>query len=405
MNDILPPRRPRSPRPTVQRPVTASPSPSRPPVVRREPTADQPEGSLDRVVADIPPAQPLEPLKKQKKTKSKLLVPAIVAGITALACLIGSWYWYSSQLRAVEPGSTNQVQITIPSGVNSAAIADILKKEELIRSTTAFEWYVRINNQSGNLQTGTYRLSKGSDVPDLVDHITKGKVDSFSITFLPGNRLSKHRQGIIDAGFSQQSVDAALSKSYSHPLLASKPDSLDLEGYIYGETYEFPADTTPEKILTRTFDEMYAVVKKENLVQLYKKQGLTLHEGITLASIIQKEVTDKGEMAQAAQVFYLRLADGMPLGSDPTYQYIADKMGQERDLNFDSPYNTRRYAGIPPGPISSPGEGALYAVAHPAKGDFMYFVSGDDDKTYFSRTNEEHEANVRQHCIKKCQIL
>jgi UPF0755 protein len=95
----------------------------------------------------------------------------------------------------------------------------------------------------------------------------------------------------------------------------------------------------------------------------------------------------------------------MPLGSDPTYQYAADKMGVPRSTTLDSPYNTRRYPGLPPGPIAVPGEKALVAVVSPAEGDYLYFLSGDDDVTYFSRTFEEHEQNIVTHCQKKCQIL
>lgn len=124
-----------------------------------------------------------------------------------------------------------------------------------------------------------------------------------------------------------------------------------------------------------------------------------------MASIIQREVATAEDAAQVAQVFKLRYDQGMQLGSDVTYQYIADKTGQPRSVDFDSPYNTRRYVGLPPGPISSPGLASLKAVGNPAPGDFVYFLSGDDDKTYFARTNEEHERNIRDHCQKKCQII
>ena len=95
----------------------------------------------------------------------------------------------------------------------------------------------------------------------------------------------------------------------------------------------------------------------------------------------------------------------MPLGSDVTYQYIADKTGVARDPNLDSPYNTRRYAGLPPGPIATPGLGSLRAVATPAVGDYLYFLSGDDNVTYYSHTLAEHEANISAHCKIKCSTL
>ena len=132
---------------------------------------------------------------------------------------------------------------------------------------------------------------------------------------------------------------------------------------------------------------------------------MSLYQGITLASIIQREVNAEGDQRQVAQVFLLRLKDDISLGSDVTYQYIADKTGVPRDPGLDSPYNTRVVKGLPPGPISAPGRLALDAVANPATGDYKFFLSGDDDKTYFGRTQAEHEKNIADHCKMKCQIL
>ena len=148
---------------------------------------------------------------------------------------------------------------------------------------------------------------------------------------------------------------------------------------------------------------------KNNLVEGFKQQGLTLYEGITLASIVQREsITPpdtsepSADQKQIAQVFYSRLAAGMTLGSDVTYQYAADKLGVARDVNLDSPYNTRRYKGLPPGPIASPGLTALKAVAAPAAGDYLFFLTGDDNITYFAHTDAEHKANIINHCAKNC---
>ena len=147
------------------------------------------------------------------------------------------------------------------------------------------------------------------------------------------------------------------------------------------------------------------MVQKHDLVKKYKQRGLTLYEGITLASIVQREVNGLDDQKKVAGVFYNRLKQDMMLGSDVTYQYIADKTGQQRSPSLDSPYNTRRYTGLPPGPIAVPGESALLAVAEPTKSDYLYFLSGDDDKTYFGKTEAEHERNIQQHCQKKCLIL
>ncbi|MGB3945809.1 MAG: endolytic transglycosylase MltG, partial [Candidatus Saccharimonadales bacterium] len=331
------------------------------------------------------------------------VVGAVCIGLVMI--LLAAMVWYGQQLKPVDTASEEKIKISVQSGEGLSQIARTLRQKGLIRSELAFEWYVRQSGKTSLLQVGTYRLGKSEGVPEIVKHLTSGNTDSFSITFLPGATLAQHRKVLIATGYDETQVDAALAKTYSGPLFESKPASADLEGYIYGETYNFAADATPEQILQYVFDYYAEVVKKNDLTNLYKKQGFSLYQGITMASIIQREVATASDAAQVAQVFKKRYDMGMQLGSDVTYQYIADKTGQARSVDLDSPYNTRRYTGLPPGPISSPGLDALRAVANPAPGDYVYFLSGDDDKTYFARTNEEHEKNIRDHCQKKCQII
>ncbi len=376
------------------------PTPDQPPVPPAQPPVVSSEVQSSPSPVSQPPVSPKHP-----RWGRRILICVVAAVLLAAVVSAAGWLWYKGQLQAVAPGSDEKVKITVEPGTDTKGIAALLKGNDLIRSTQAFLWYVRINGQAGSLQSGTYRLAKADDVPTIVDHLTSGKTDTFSITFLPGNTLEKHRQVLIDAGYEASVVDAALNKDYQGALFSGKPARADLEGYIYGETYNFPADATPEQILQRTFDQHQSVIEKHGLVAKLKQKGFTLYEGITLASIIQREVVTSDDMAQVSQVFQLRLKRDMPLGSDVTYQYAADKLGVPRDVNLDSPYNTRRFGGLPPGPIASPGEAALRSVAEPAKGDYLYFLSGDDDKTYFARTNEEHERNIVEHCQKKCQII
>jgi UPF0755 protein len=185
-------------------------------------------------------------------------------------------------------------------------------------------------------------------------------------------------------------------------LFAGRPSTVDLEGYVYGETYNFNAGASVHDILESAFKEFYATVQKYNLVEGFAKHGLNLYQGITLASIIQFEANKPDDQKQVAQVFYSRLNSGMVLGSDATFIYAANKLGVEPVSTLDSPYNTRIYAGLPPGPISSPGYNALMATAYPASGNYIYFVSGDDGKIYFARTIQEHDANTAKYCTKEC---
>lgn len=395
MNDIRPPKK----RPL--NPVAPAGRPS---------SADQ--GVPQQSVAPPDPARPVEqpagmkPAGKKRRRGLKIALIALVAAIVITAgSAIAAYSWYQGQLRPVAPGSKQRVRITVESGMGPKAIGTLLKEHELIHSTAGFDWYTRLTGTSNVLQAGVYSLSPSMSLPDIISHLKDGKTDTFTITFLPGATVADNKKVLLKAGYSQENIDAAFEKQYDHPLFATKPASADLEGYIYGETYEFAASATVEDILTTTFDQMYQVIQQHDLVAAYKKRGLSLYEAITLASIVQREEKELADQKRVAQVFYLRLEKDMPLGSDPTYQYIADKTGQPRDPGLDSPYNTRKVAGLPPGPISMPGESALLAVAQPAKGDYLYFLNGDDGKMYFAHTQEEHERNIAEHCQQKCQIL
>jgi UPF0755 protein len=356
-----------------------------------------------QVVLDLqPPILDAEPLKKKRKRPLLWIIGGIIVFLVILAA--SGFAWYKTSLTSVNSSDKSRIRVEITSGSSPAQIARLLEEKKLIRSQFAFDIYTRITGKRSTLQAGTYNLSPSESTEDIVSHIVAGRVDQFSLTFLPGATLAENRTKLIGAGYSETEVDAALNKSYTHSLFQDKPESADLEGYIYGETYNFSGSATVEEILTKTFDEYYAKITENHLVEGFKAHGLNLYQGITLASIIQREVSNKDDQKQVAQVFYSRLDSGIALGSDVTYQYIAKKLGVEASPSLDSPYNTRKYVGLPPGPIASPGLSALMAVASPASGDFLYFLSGDDDKTYFAHTNEEHEANIRDHCKVKCLI-
>lgn len=385
--DIRPPA-PRKPRPPIQAP--APPEAPKPLDVTPLPIADTTSG--------------LQVKKGPKKVKRTILFSGL--GVIALMLILlgGGFIWYQSQLRPVDASKSQLIKVTIETGTAPAMIGQQLKQAGVIRNEQAFSIYTRVTRTQNKLQAGTYRLSPSETTPDIVKHLVDGNVDTFSIQFLPGATLAENRQVLIKAGYSQEEVDAALSATYNSPLFDTKPATSDLEGYIYGETYNFSSDATVGDILNRTFQQYEQVIKENDLVAKFKAHGLTLYQGITLASIIQREAV-KGSEAQIAQVFYSRLASNMPLGSDVTYQYIADKTGVPRDPNLDSPYNTRVNTGLPPGPISVPGLGSLEAVANPAPGDYLFFLSGDDNITYYAHTLSEHEANIKAHCQVKCSTL
>ena len=364
-------------------------------------------GALDLTIADDTGQKPP---KKRWSLGKKLTVAATGLLVALLALLAGAYVWYQQQLAPVTSDTAKHVRVTIESGSTPSAIAKQLKDAGVIRSQVAFAIYTKLTGTRDTLKAGAYSLQPSLSTPAIVDHLVEGKQDTFRLTFLPGDTLANSRQKIIEVGYSEAEVDAALVKTYDRPLFAGKPAETDLEGYIFGDTYEFDALATPETILGRTFDEYEAAIKENDLVNGLKKQGLNLYQGITLASIVQREVTNatpskpSEDQRQVARVFFNRMAAGMTLGSDVTYQYAAKKMGVAPTPTLDSPYNTRIHTGLPPGPIATPGVGALIAVANPGTNNYLFFLSGDDDVTYFAKTDAEHQQNIVNHCQKKCLI-
>lgn len=378
MNDILPPKRPLS-RQIPQPPVAPQ----------------QPVVPIEKPLVTPPPFVP---------KKKRHIVRWIVVGIASLLVFFaaGSVLWYQFSLMPVNTQDTSRTRIKVDEGMTPSAIGKLLESNKLIRSQYAFDIYTRLTGTRSKLQAGSYRLSPSESMQTIVNDLVAGRIDEFALTFLPGATVQEDKDALVKSGYEKADVDAAFGKVYDHPLFATRPSGADLEGYIYGETYKFNGDTTLEQILTKTFDEYYQVIKENDLVAKFKKQGLTLYQGITLASIVQREVPGSVDQRQVAQIFLKRLKIDMPLGSDVTYHYAADKLGVEPSPSLESPYNTRIHKGLPPGPIATPGLSALMAVADPASGDYLYFLSGDDDKTYYAKTEQEHQANIENHCKIKC---
>lgn len=373
--------------------------------------------------------------KNQKSTKKPKLAFVITLTIIAICAIIGilGFVWYGSSLSGVysngceynqnpdgsittsddAPAECTVIIFTIDQGDSAEAIATALEDAGLIKNRFAFRLYAKLQGVENQFKAGSYPLLKSMSVAEIAAYFVAGEGVSnvFSFTILPGETLMDIEANLAELGYSAEEISAAFSKTYHHSVLSSKPDGVSLEGYLYGDTYEFYKGEKVENIILRALDEMASVVKNDNLEADFKKQGLTLHEGITLASIVQREST-ADEMAGVAQVFLTRLRQGMLLGSDVTTQYALDLADPNREiytdnaaaLAIDSPYNTRKYAGLPPGAISSPSRAALSAVAHPADSSYLYFLTGDDGKMYYSYTESEHRQNAAKYCKELCNV-
>ncbi len=355
-------------------------------------------------------------------TKRVMKRVGYIAAVVVLLMIIagaGAVIWYQSNISAIydvkcTTKECESQKFVVVQGEGAAQIGDKLEQAGLIKSALAFRIYLTLNPDKRNLLPGEYQFSKNMSVEQIVKSLNTGIVArTVSLTFLPGETIRATRKKLIDAGFAEAEVDEALNKQYDHELLKTKPADATLEGYIWGDTYEFYADSKVEDILKALFDQMLKVVKEENLISKYEARGLTLHQGITLASVVQRESTaDYEEQRHVAQVFLTRLNRGIVLGSDAIIAYRADQLNPYRDksdmsylTSIDCPWNSRRCAGLPPTPISSPGRNALKAVADPSATQDLYFLTGDDGKMYYATTEAEHNANARQYCKELCKIL
>ncbi len=329
----------------------------------------------------------------------------IVAIVLFLLIAISAFLVRNVYSRALQPvgNSTTTTLFTIRSGESSTAIADALKQAGLIRNSDVFEWYVSSKDVRSQLQAGTYALSSSMSVETIVTMFTSGKIAANLITIIPGQRIDQVRDDFIKAGYSPTDVDAALSPARytSSPALVDNPNVSSLEGFLYPDSFQKNEDTNPQVIIQESLDEM-AQHLTPSIRASFANEGLTVYQGVTLASIVEQEVSKSSDRAQAAQVFLSRLHQNMPLGSDVTAFYGALIAGQKPSTTFDSPYNTLLHEGLPPGPISNVDDSALNAVAHPANTSWVYFVSGDNGNTYFSKTLDQQQAYTQQYCHKLC---
>ena len=390
--------------------------------------------------------------KKQPKKKSfmkKIIIALVILLSIAGFGFFGAYTWYEKQLAAPknfsckfnspaaaatsegseENPDCHYQKFEIKTNQTIGDIAENLKKAGLIRSDFAFKTYLKLSSKSAKIKAGTYSLRANLSAKEIVEQMEKGVASSevFNLTVLPGETLKEIKQKLIKLGYLSEQIDTALLKKYDSPVLKglydsegkltnpAQPANVALEGYLYGETYQFYKGETVEHIFETMINQLNSVVVANHIEEKFQKRGFSLREGLILASIIQKEAHSE-DMPGVSMVFQNRLKVGMTLGSDVTATYAADLVNPNRDRNdpnnnlrvleTDNLYNTRKHTGLTPGPICSPGITAILAVAEPDenKRSMRYFLTGDDGKMYYSVTDTEHTQKIRDYCQKLCSV-
>ena len=327
-----------------------------------------------------------------------LLLAAVVLGVASAAAAAGA---ISNRLRQPYRGYAEAERfIEIVRGSSGRAIGEQLATAGIVRD----EWTFRLAMWRGGddriLQAGEYRFAEPMTPAAVIDTLVRGDVYLIPITFPEGLDLEEmaNQFGRSDFGTATDFLAAARDPS---SIADVDPDATDLEGYLFPDTYRVPRSATAADIvasMVRGFRQAFG----PELRAAAEAAGYTPRQVVALASLIEKETARDEERAMVAAVYRNRLDRRMGLQCDPTVIYALKRAGQydgnltRADLQFDSPYNTYRYAGLPPGPIASPGKASIEAALAPADVSYLYFVSRNDGSHVFASTLGEHNRNVQE---------
>ncbi len=314
---------------------------------------------------------------------------------------MGLWSWWKLQ-RPYQGYEGKERLVTVEPGMGVSPALDRLESEGVLADAKLARSYLIYFMGDPKIQAGEYRFSGPMTTAQVLHKLVRGDVVTRSVTLIEGLTLEETAAHLASKGFGRREV--FLERMRSPELIADlDPEATDLEGYLFPETYSFATGTGEREIvatLVKTFRRGYEREVRPRLPAA--PGGRTLRQVLTLASIVEKEAQVAAERPLIAGVYHNRLERRIGLAADPTVIYALKRLGRwngnirREDLRLDSPYNTYRYAGLPPGPICSPGLASLAAAAAPAEVPYLYFVSRNDGTHVFSETLAEHSRNVER---------
>jgi UPF0755 protein len=355
----------------------------------------------------------------ERQNEAKLvrkIVMIISASLLLIALLVfgGGFLYVNSALKPVDPDSKQKITVEIPIGSGVSTISQILEDSGVIKNARVFKYYVKFNNETG-FMAGEYKMEPSMTIRQIVDSLKTGKVMQevvIKITVPEGKNLEEIATIIAEkTKRNQEDVIKQLNDPiFIEELIAKYPDVLSeellkptikypLEGYLFPATYPFYTENPSiEEIVTVMLDKTKTVVD-DYRGQMEEKQ-MTVHELLTMSSLIEEEATEKVDRHKIASVFYNRIDAGMPLQTDPTVLYALGEHKDRvyyKDLEVDSPYNTYKHTGLTPGPIANAGTSSIEAALSPAETDYLYFLATPEGDVLFSKTNDEHNVKKEEH--------
>lgn len=328
-----------------------------------------------------------------------LLSVIVICGALALARI--------STLPPNQDGEPVFKRFVVSPNTTSRTIAQRLYQEGLIRSPSAFLVYLRVSGKDRLLKAGEYQLPDNFTLAQLIDRLYQGDTTYYAITIPEGFTIKQIADALEEKNLINRDrfFEVVEKGDFQYEFLSGAPaGSNRLEGYLFPATYNISADLngdgTKEKEILDSMLKRFNQFLTPEIEARRDEIGITTHDLVTMASLVEREARKPEEQPIIAGVLYNRIKAGMLLQIDATVQYALGKH-QERlyykDLEVESPYNTYLHAGLPPGPIASPGEGALKAVLYPAEHKYYYYRARPDGSHVFSRTLEEHNQAKREY--------
>jgi len=313
----------------------------------------------------------------------------------------GGWFLWRAVTSPYKGYSEPAKLVEVRKGLRTAQIVRHLQQAGVVRDQYIPVIYVKLTRYGESLKAGIYEFSKPMSAADVIDKLIRGDVVLKSVTIREGlDRFAVARLFAAEGFGREDEWDKLTADADSIHDIA--PEAKSLEGYLFPDTYKFNPGTPPKAIV----QEMTQNFRKHFGAEMnYITTGLTLHQTVTLASIVETEAKLPQERPLVASVYFNRINRRMLLGADPTVIYALklakrwDGNIHKADLQIDSPYNTYRFPGLPPGPIANPGLASLRAAAAPAKSQFLYFVARHDGSHAFSSTIDEHNRNVQKYQV------
>jgi UPF0755 protein len=332
---------------------------------------------------------------KLHKWLSASIIAAISIVIVGLAIFLSFINFLNSPAKANAP----EVNFQVHAGDGLRVVTSDLSRDGIVPNNIYFILYLKLSGLSGTIQAGNYRLSPAMTPLTVADILTKGRVASKSITIPEGWTIDQIGSYLQNNNIvTKEEFIEATKKNYSYDFLKGKPADVGLEGFLFPDTYQVSVSVTADQIVKMMLDNFDKRVTTD-MRAAAQGSGYSVYQVVTLASIVEREVSKPEDRKVVAGIFLNRLNQGMKLQSDVTLEYalgVTKKTFTDEETQYPSPYNTYYVDGLPKGPICNPGLESINAVLYPQQTDFLYFLSVDGT-TYFAKTLAEHEQNVAQY--------